>query len=237
MDALNIIRLSTCICSITAGPKQTAWFENYIITHKVSINWLHYTYAKNSCSLFCVVLFEFSLVISPFHLRTQLFDPWYKWDKLIKLKRSGVNIRPVVVICFSHSVKVTGAPEKPCHLLCSPVSSSGFCFMQRHWLESDCCVSDWCPALRLQQCITPHYPVPQRSHTLTQPSASDTLSWAGKGPKQWHSWQYSWSFTVVLFWHLWAVKTHRRYLLVSCEMLLIHMFWYAAQQWNGSSFI
>lgn len=29
--------------------------------------------------------------------------------------------------------------------------------VQRHWLESGC--RDWCPALRLQQCITPHCPV------------------------------------------------------------------------------
>lgn len=133
------------------------------------------------CFFFCIMAFDFLLVISAFHLSTQWYSLWYKWDELTKLKRRGAIIRAVMLICFPPLCELLELLWSPCCPLCSPVSSSAFRYMQRHWLESDCCVSDWCPAPRLQQCITPHYPVTQRSHTLTHPSASDTLSWAGRG--------------------------------------------------------
>lgn len=75
---------------------------------------------------------------------------------------------------------------KPSRPLCSWASSSVVCSVQWHWSESDCRVSDWCPAPRLRQCITPHRPVvrdiPQSNTAF---SLAHTLrTWEGKGPTE-----------------------------------------------------
>lgn len=167
------------------------------------ISWRHTLIPK--CILTSVFWSSYQKQCDSFFLMiaSMFQSSWHRWEE-----------SRVQVLLYFASTRWK-FPEKLCLPFCSPVSCSVLLWLCRHWLESGFCVSDWCPtpALRLQQCITPHRPV---TGEIQQRHAKDPQT-----PRLYTSWFLLWLCT----------NRHCRCLL-KCFYVAVRP---AAQQWTAPS--
>lgn len=152
--------------------------------------------------------------------RTHLCFSLYKWDRLIKPRTAGANIRKVM-LCFLRLVKVAGAPEEPCCPLRSPASSTAPC-RDIDWRA----IAVWVTGVLPRGCSNAslHTIQSQRDPSLwhsLQPQTHTPETWEGRGPAeldQSHTAALmagSWFCSGTQSCHLWADRRCR--CLVECH--------------------